>query len=153
MRITIAAVGRWRSGSAVRRLYEDYVHRLGWPVALREVDSGRESSAAVRRRSESERLAAALPKGARVVVLDERGQQLDSAAFAARLQRWRDDGTRELAFVIGGPDGLDGSLKERAVTALAFGRQTWPHLLVRAMLAEQLYRAYAISIGHPYHRE
>ena len=68
------------------------------------------------------------------------------------LQRWRDGGTRELAFVIGGADGLDGSLKERAA-ALAFGRQTWPHLLVRAMLAEQLYRAYTISIGHPYHRE
>ena len=152
MRITIAAVGRWRSAS-VRRLYEDYVHRLGWPVALREVDSGRGSAAAVRRRSEGERLAAALPRGATVVVLDERGDQLDSAAFAARLQRWRDGGTRELAFVIGGADGLDGSLKERAAMALAFGRQTWPHLLVRTMLAEQLYRAYAISIGHPYHRE
>ena len=152
MKITIAAVGRLRSGPT-RQLYEDYIRRLRWPIVLREVDNGRGASANQRRRSEAERLTAALPQGATIAVLDEGGDQLDSAAFAARLERWRDGGTRELAFVIGGSDGLDGSIKGKAAATLAFGRQTWPHFLVRAMLAEQLYRAYTIATGHPYHRE
>ena len=152
MKLTIAAVGRLRSGPT-NKLFEEYVRRLHWPVTLHEVDNGRGSSAAVRRRDEGKRIARLLPKGVTVVALDETGEELDSVAFSARLERWRDSGIRELAFVIGGPDGLDETIRKGATVVLAFGRQTWPHFLIRAMLAEQLYRAYTISTGHPYHRE
>jgi 23S rRNA (pseudouridine1915-N3)-methyltransferase len=86
------------------------------------------------------------------VVLDERGKAEASAAFAARLGAWRDDGVRNVAFLIGGADGHDARVRKRADAILSFGAMTWPHLLVRAMLAEQLYRAHSILAGHPYHR-
>ena len=95
----------------------------------------------------------AIPAGAAVVVLDERGEQLDSSTFAGRIAAWRAEGRTDLACLIGGPDGLAESLRARADLLLAFGRMTWPHLLVRAMLVEQLYRAATILAGHPYHRD
>lgn len=87
-----------------------------------------------------------------IVALDERGKSLSSDAFAAQLAQWRDAGEAQALFVIGGPDGLPAEVKRGARFSLAFGAQTWPHLLVRAMLAEQLYRAVTILSGHPYHR-
>lgn len=89
----------------------------------------------------------------RTAVLDERGKHLTSAAFAALLGRWRDDGVREARFLIGAADGHDAVLRESADLLLAFGHATWPHMLARAMLAEQLWRATSILAGHPYHRE
>jgi 23S rRNA (pseudouridine1915-N3)-methyltransferase len=152
MKITIAAVGRLRSGPA-KTLFDDYTKRLKWPVTLREVGNGRGSSAAERLRNETKALAGAIPKGATVVGLDEAGDQLSSRKFAARLEQWRDGGVKELAFVIGGADGLAAEITADAARMIALGPQTWPHFLVRAMLAEQLYRAYTILTGHPYHRE
>tara|TARA_Y100000588_G_scaffold57689_1_gene55655 strand:+ start:213 stop:671 length:459 start_codon:yes stop_codon:yes gene_type:complete len=152
MKITIAAVGRLRSG-ATKQLFEEYTRRLRWTVTLQEVDNGRGPSAAARRRDEGKRLSRLLPKGVPVVALDETGDDLDSVAFSARLERWRDDGIRELTFVIGGADGLDETIRKDAAVVLAFGKQTWPHFLIRVMLAEQLYRAYTISTRHPYHRK
>ena len=102
---------------------------------------------------EAQALARALPKTATVVTLDETGDQLSSRKFADRLEVWRDGGVQDLAFLIGGADGLAAEITAHASGSLAFGPQTWPHFLVRAMLAEQLYRAYTISTGHPYHRE
>ena len=94
------------------------------------------------------------PSGAcRHVLLDERGESLASTAFADRLGRWRDDGVRETRFLIGAADGHDEETRAEADLMIGFGKATWPHLLVRAMLAEQLYRATAILAGHPYHRE
>lgn len=90
--------------------------------------------------------------GGRTVVLDERGKDLPSAELAALLGRWRDDGAREVRFLIGAADGHDAQTRAQADLLLGFGRATWPHMLVRAMLAEQLYRAIAILDGHPYHR-
>jgi 23S rRNA (pseudouridine1915-N3)-methyltransferase len=90
--------------------------------------------------------------GGRTVVLDERGQDLASADLAALLGRWRDDGAREVRFLIGAADGHDAATRGHADLLLGFGRATWPHMLVRAMLAEQLYRALSILDGHPYHR-
>lgn len=87
-----------------------------------------------------------------LVALDERGRSLASETFAKQLARWRDDGETRALFVIGGPNGLPPAIKPRARLVLAFGTQTWPHLLVRAMLSEQLYRAITILAGHPYHR-
>ena len=94
----------------------------------------------------------AVPDGAVMIVLDERGDSLTSTQFAQQLQRWRDDGVAELAFLIGGANGLDAKVRKSAQLVLSFGRVTWPHLLMRALLAEQLYRAQQILDGHPYHR-
>ncbi|OYU36618.1 23S rRNA (pseudouridine(1915)-N(3))-methyltransferase RlmH [Novosphingobium sp. PASSN1] len=93
------------------------------------------------------------PTPCRVVALDERGEQLTSTAFAALLGRWRDDGVREARFLIGAADGHDAELREKADVLLAFGAATWPHMLARAMLVEQLWRATSILSGHPYHRD
>ncbi|WP_225205715.1 23S rRNA (pseudouridine(1915)-N(3))-methyltransferase RlmH [Novosphingobium huizhouense] len=89
----------------------------------------------------------------RTVALDERGRQLSSSEFARILERWRDDGVREARFLIGAADGHDEALREKADLLIAFGACTWPHMLARAMLAEQLFRATSIIAGHPYHRE
>ena len=88
-----------------------------------------------------------------VVALDETGQALTSAEFAGRIGKWRDGGTKDICFVIGGADGLDKAVLERAQLTLSFGRLTWPHLLVRVLLVEQIFRAQSILQGHPYHRE
>jgi 23S rRNA (pseudouridine1915-N3)-methyltransferase len=149
--ILIAAVGRAKPGPE-RDLYEAYIGRVPWRIDLKEIEIRKEASTDVRRTREGESLLAVVPDKARVVVLDERGKAEASAAFAARLGGWRDDGIRHVAFLIGGADGHDASVRKRADAILSFGAMTWPHLLVRAMLAEQLYRAHSILAGHPYHR-
>jgi 23S rRNA (pseudouridine1915-N3)-methyltransferase len=92
------------------------------------------------------------PPNSRTVLLDERGQNLSSEAFAALLGKWRDDGVRETRFLIGAADGHGDALRQNADLLIAFGAMTWPHMLARAMLAEQLWRATSILAGHPYHR-
>jgi len=151
VRVTILAVGRERTGPA-RELFEDYRRRSSWPIDLVEVVAPGRLPAPRRRAEEAARLLGALPRGALPIALDERGRQLDSEAFARRLGAWRDRGESELAFLIGGPDGLEAAVLERARAIYALGRMTWPHRLVRVLLAEQLYRAQAILAGHPYHR-
>ena len=151
MRVTIAAAGKFRRGPE-RALYETYVERLSWPVDLKEIEDRAKLAPQARRAKEAERLLGAVPEGAVLIALDETGSALPSREFAARIGRWRDDGVAELAFVIGGAEGLDRGLIERAALVLSLGPMTWPHLMVRAMLAEQLYRAEAILRGHPYHR-
>ena len=159
MRMTLIAVGRAKPGP-VRDLYDHYAERLGHGplggLTLREVEERRPLSPEQRKRREAELLLGALgalPKGARLIALDARGKTLTSGDFAALLGRWRDDGTQDLAFAIGGADGLDASVREAAALTLSLGAMTWPHLLTRALLAEQLYRAQSILDGHPYHRE
>jgi 23S rRNA (pseudouridine1915-N3)-methyltransferase len=102
--------------------------------------------------AEAELLARALPAGAVLVTLDERGRVLSSPEFADQLAKWRDGGRQDVAFVIGGADGIAPSLRARADFSISFGRMVWPHMLVRVMLAEQLYRAASILAGAPYHR-
>jgi len=152
MRIVLAAVGRARK-DPTRALYDAYARRIAWPLELREVEEKRPLPTETRLRREGELLSAAVPKGAVIVALDERGAALSSAAFAARMGRWRDDGASAIAFLIGGADGLDPALAARVDLVLGLGPMTWPHLLVRALLAEQIYRAQQILAGHPYHRE
>lgn len=156
MRILICAVGRARKGP-LRDLYEDYAGRIGstrlfGSVDLREVEARKTVSAAELRQREGELLRATLPKQGVVVALDGRGQSLTSEAFAARLAKWRDGGTGDLAFLVGGADGLEPALVKQADLVLSLGAMTWPHMLARVMLAEQLYRAATILQGHPYHR-
>jgi 23S rRNA (pseudouridine1915-N3)-methyltransferase len=152
MRITIVAVGKLKSGPH-RDLAAHYIRRLRWSLAIREVEERRKLPPAELKARESALLLAAIPKGAIVIVLDERGTALSSAEFAKRLAHWRDSGVADLAFVIGGAGGLDEAVRRQAGFLLSLGPATWPHLLVRGMLLEQLYRAETLLAGHPYHRE
>lgn len=156
MRIAIVAVGRARAGP-LRDLFADYAARIAatrmlGPISLREVEERRALPAPELKAREAVLLRAALPKRAVVTALDARGEALSSEAFATRLAKWRDSGTGDLAFVIGGADGLDDALVKQADFVLSLGAMTWPHLLVRVMLCEQIYRAATILAGHPYHR-
>jgi 23S rRNA (pseudouridine1915-N3)-methyltransferase len=151
VRTLIAAVGRIKPGP-LHELQREYLTRLAWPIELREIEERRKLAPSEMKRREGEALLAALPSPAFAVALDERGATLGSIAFADRLRAWRDGGTPNLAFLIGGADGLAPVARERARLLLALGRMTWPHMLVRVMLAEQLYRATTILAGHPYHR-
>jgi 23S rRNA (pseudouridine1915-N3)-methyltransferase len=122
-------------------------------VAIVEIEARQRLPAAVLKAREAELILAALPPGARLVALDEHGASWSSRDLADRLAAWRDQGVSELAFAIGGADGLGAAVLNRATTTLSLGRMTWPHLLVRGMLLEQLYRAQQILAGHPYHRD
>ncbi len=121
-------------------LVDRYLKRIAWPTKVSELsDRG-----------------GTLPPAASAsvtILLDERGETLSSLAFAKRLEAWRDGGKREARFVIGAADGHDDKMRDEAELLLSFGPATWPHMLARAMLAEQLFRATAILAGHPYHRE
>jgi 23S rRNA (pseudouridine1915-N3)-methyltransferase len=150
MRILVAAVGRLRRGPELD-LLETYRRRIRWTVSVREVEEHRPLPAAERRRREAELLRAAVPEGAILAALDERGTRMDSRQFADRIAAWRAGG-RDLAFVIGGADGLDAGLLAGADVKLSLGSMTWPHMMVRVMLMEQLYRAQQILAGHPYHK-
>jgi 23S rRNA (pseudouridine1915-N3)-methyltransferase len=151
LRITVAAVGRDRA-SSTRDLFEAYCKRSTWPIRLVEVAPRRGATRERRLADEAERLLRALPGGALRIALDEHGRQLDSLSFARQIGGWREGGAAEFGFVIGGPDGLAASILEGATAVIALGAMTWPHRLVRVMLAEQLYRAETILMGHPYHR-
>lgn len=151
MRLWLAAVGRCKAGPH-RDLYEDYAGRIAWPLTLREVEARKRVEGDELKRLEADLLMEAIPPGATLVALDERGRTLSSEDFAAKMGGWRDGGTADLAFVIGGADGLADGIRKRAALVLAFGPMTWPHMLVRGMLAEQIYRAQQILAGHPYHR-
>lgn len=152
MDILIAAVGRWKSDPA-RALYEDYAARSAWPIVLREVEEKRKLPEAALKEREAELLLATVPRrDCRVVVLDGAGRGLTSPALAAQLGRWRDAGTATVAFLIGGAAGHGAAVTARADLVLSLGPPTWPHLLVRGLVAEQLYRAQQILAGHPYHR-
>ncbi len=156
MRLHMAAVGRIRADAPERALIEDYAARfnrtarpLGMgPLFEHEVEPKRGSGPGV----EAAALVRAIPQGAVVCVLDERGRMMTSPELADRLARLRDAGQGDLAFLVGGADGVDPALRDRADLVLSFGPMVWPHALARVMLAEQLYRAATILGGAPYHR-
>jgi 23S rRNA (pseudouridine1915-N3)-methyltransferase len=151
LKITIAAIGRAARGPE-RELYEHYAGRIRWPLVLRELEEKRKLPAAQLMQREGELLLDAAPAGATLVMLDRRGRMLDSEAFAARLGGWRDGSVSDVAFLIGGADGHTETMLKKATLVLSFGAMTWPHLLARGMLAEQIYRAQQLLAGHPYHR-
>ena len=151
MRLTLIAVGRARRGPE-QELFNAYLKRLRPGLDLIEVEEKRPLSGAELMAREAELIAEKIPDGAFLVALDERGKAQKSRQFAEKFGDLRDSG-RDVAFIIGGADGLDESLRTRADMLLGFGPQTWPHMLVRVMLAEQVYRAQSILAGHPYHRD
>ncbi|MDR6128716.1 23S rRNA (pseudouridine1915-N3)-methyltransferase [Sphingomonas sp. SORGH_AS802] len=134
-------VARGRIGrSPEAELVDRYAKRIAWPMRVTELpDTGGREPATV--------------PHSRRILLDEKGEMLGSMAFAEKLGRWRDDGVREARFLIGAADGFDDAARQEADLLLSFGRATWPHLMARAMLAEQLFRATSILANHPYHRE
>ncbi|MCE8544218.1 23S rRNA (pseudouridine(1915)-N(3))-methyltransferase RlmH [Ruegeria pomeroyi] len=155
MRVSILAVGRLRAGPE-KSLIDDYLTRfdrtgralgLG-PARVIEVEDKKNAGMG----AEAALLRKAMPSGAVLCTLDERGKQLSSPDFADRLANWRDTGRQDLALVIGGADGIDPGLRAEADFSISFGAMVWPHMLVRVMLAEQLYRAATILAGSPYHR-
>ena len=159
MRIVLAVVGRLKQGPE-RDLAERYRKRAadaGRAAGLNsfdivEIKESRAGDAARRMLEESIAIANVIPERAVTVILDERGESMNSASFAGRLQGWRAQDAPAVAFVIGAADGLAPGLREKADLAIAFGAATWPHQLVRIMLLELLYRAVTILTGHPYHR-
>ncbi len=153
MRLIIVAVGRASAGDPEAKLYDSYVKRLPWQVTLKEIDERRSVKGAARQAREAKLLLEATPQKAVTVALDEKGKTMDSRAFAEQLSRWQDEGQREVAFLIGGADGHTDDIRARAQLKLSLGAMTWPHMLARVMLAEQLYRASSILAGHPYHRD
>lgn len=157
MKLAILAVGH-RMPAWVNEAFEEYAKRLPreMPLQLKELKPAQRSSAAGDTarwlQTEAERITAALPQGALRVVLDEHGRSFPTRGLADHLQRWRNDG-RDIAFIIGGADGLDDTVKSRADLLWSLSPLTLPHGLVRVVLAEQLYRASSLLAGHPYHRD
>ncbi|MEQ6202157.1 23S rRNA (pseudouridine(1915)-N(3))-methyltransferase RlmH [Sulfitobacter sp. HNIBRBA2951] len=155
MKVHICAVGRLRAGPE-KTLLDDYLSRFDKtgrglslaPVSVLEVDDRKSGGMT----AQAPLLRRMIPQGAIICALDERGVVETSPKFANRIANWRDAGTRDLAFVIGGADGIDKSLRQEADHLLSFGAMVWPHMMVRVMLGEQLYRAASILSGGPYHR-
>ncbi|MBO0345561.1 23S rRNA (pseudouridine(1915)-N(3))-methyltransferase RlmH [Roseibium limicola] len=160
MRITIACVGRMKSG-AERDLFDRYLDRaqkIGRPlgvtsVSIKELAESPARKASDRKADEAKALLALLPPGARLVVLDEHGKTMTSPQFSSRIDDWKMEGVPDVVFAIGGADGHGADLLSRADQKLAFGAMTWPHQIARILLVEQVYRALTIQSGHPYHRE
>jgi len=152
MRLTIVAVGRAKAGPE-RDLFDHYKRRITSPFDVREVEEKKSLSGPELKRREATLLDGAVPQGAIRVALDENGRNLSSREFASKLGNWRDEGIRDLVFIIGGADGLDKTILESCQLRLCLGKQTWPHMLVRGLITEQIYRAQCILAGHPYHRD
>ncbi len=159
MRIHIGAVGRLKK-SPEHILADDYVGRVKkfgrtagiTGIAVKEYPESQAATAQLRKSDEADRLLAGCPPHSTIIILDEHGSDMSSSRLAKHIGRLRDDGIQDLAFLIGGPDGHGPALLDSAATKISFGSMTWPHRLVRIMLAEQIYRAVTILLNHPYHR-
>lgn len=145
IRVEIIAAGKLRD-KALLSLWQDYAKRLTWPLTLHEIEGKKPGD-------EQKKIIERINPDAYLFVMDERGKSLTSPAFAKKLEAIAADSVSDVQFIIGGADGLDENIRSRADFLLSFGAQTWPHMLARIMLAEQIYRARQILAGHPYHRE
>jgi len=159
MHLLVIAVGRMKQGperelaERYRKRFDEIGRKLGFRgLDIHEITESRARDAATRMAEEAAAILAAIPEKSAVVALDQRGDNIDSAAFARHLGRWQDQQVGNTIFIIGGADGLSPDLRRKAKLSLAFGAATWPHQMVRVMLLEQIYRAATILAGHPYHR-
>lgn len=146
MKALIIAIGKCKKNSPEAEIIAEYIKRSGWEVSVKEKDNTEQVD-------ESKFLQASIPQGAKVIVLDERGASLKSLELAKRIEDWQLNGTSEICFLIGGADGHLQSTRDKADLLLSFGKLTLPHMLMRAVLAEQIYRIQTIINHHPYHRE
>jgi 23S rRNA (pseudouridine1915-N3)-methyltransferase len=159
MRLLVISIGRLKRGperelaERYRERFDDIGRKLGFRgLEIHEIPESRARDAATRIAEEATAITAAIPEKSVLVALDERGDNIDSTAFARHLGRWRDESVANTIFVIGGADGLSPDLRRKAKLRIGFGSATWPHQMVRVMLLEQIYRAATILAGHPYHR-
>lgn len=149
LKISVIAIGKFRQGPE-QELFDYYAKISGWKFSITELNAKKSLAGEQLKQAEAALIldaAGNMP----LLALDERGAEWDSQKFSTFLKKSESDHGR-LAICIGGADGLDESVRRKAVQTISFGRMTWPHMLVRAMLAEQIYRAWTISSGHPYHR-
>lgn len=146
MRATIIAIGKCKKNSPEAEIIAEYIKRSGWTIAVKEMDNATQAT-------EAEFLQNSIPNGAKVIVLDERGVNLKSLELAAKIENWMLAGCSEICFLIGGADGHLQSTRDKADLLLSFGKLTLPHMLMRAVLSEQIYRIQTIINHHPYHRE
>lgn len=152
MKITLIAVGQLKSGPELD-LLQTYIKRLRWSFEIQEVVVKKNLSGPALKLAEADLIRAHLPSSGLIIALDERGKSLKSVDFAQLLKNHQTHGQGPVTFIIGGADGLDDTLRRQAHHLMSFGQLTWPHMLVRVMLLEQIYRAQQILSGHPYHRE
>lgn len=146
MKALIIAIGKCKKNSPEAQIIAEYVKRSGWEVIIKEKDNATQEE-------EARFLQDSIPAGAKVIVLDERGENIKSMDLAQRIENWMLNGCSEICFLIGGADGHLQSTRDRANLILSFGKLTLPHMLMRAVLAEQIYRVQTIIGHHPYHRE
>ena len=151
MRVSLIAMGKMKA-SPEQELLHTYFKRLPWQVTIKEFELKKELSTEARREAEAVMLLQATEGVGCLIALDERGKHFSSEALAAQIGRWQQEGHSQLGIIIGGQDGLHASVRQRAQLVLSLGAVTWPHMLVRALIAEQLYRCHTILSGHPYHR-
>ncbi len=145
MKAEIIAIGKCKKNSPEAQIINEYIKRSHWQLSVKEQDNSNQ-------KNEAEFLTSSIPLGAKVVVLDERGVNLSSPELAKIISDWQTDGTSDICFLIGGADGHLQSTRDKADLLLSFGKLTLPHILMRAVLAEQIYRVQTIIAGHPYHR-
>lgn len=146
MKATILAIGKCKKNSPEAALVAEYLKRSSWEIVIKEKDNSSQED-------EAKFLQNNIPHGAKIIVLDERGENLKSLELAKRIENWQLGGCSELCFLIGGADGHLQSTRDKADLLLSFGKLTLPHMLMRAVLSEQIYRIQTIIAGHPYHRE
>ena len=146
MKVYILAIGKCKKNSPEYAIIEEYKKRSAWEIVVKEKENSNQED-------EAKFLAQSIPNGAKVIVLDERGENLKSQELAKKVENWQINGCSEICFLIGGADGHLPQTRQRADLILSFGKLTLPHILMRAVLTEQIYRIQTIINGHPYHRE
>ena len=146
MKVTILAIGKCKKNSPEREIINEYIKRSGWSVDIKEMDNASQIE-------EAKFLQNSVPQNAKIIVLDERGENLKSTELAKKVENWQINGNSEICFLIGGADGHLQPTRDKADLILSFGKLTLPHMLMRAVLAEQIYRIQTIINNHPYHRE
>ena len=146
MKITIIAIGKCKKNSPEAAIIQEYCKRSKWEIVIKEKDNSNQED-------EAKFLQTSIPSNAKIIVLDERGENLKSIELAQKIENWLNSGASEICFLIGGADGHLSSTRNKADLILSFGKLTLPHMLIRAVLSEQIYRIQTILSGHPYHRE
>ena len=152
MIININSIGKFKNHPH-KDIFELYVKRIGWNVKLKELEVKKSASENVLKEMEGELLLNNIDSNSTIILLDERGKNFNSREFAQKISQYRDQGVNNITFIIGGANGVCQKVKDRADLEISLSKLTFPHLMVRSILAEQIYRAYSIINNHPYHRD
>jgi 23S rRNA (pseudouridine1915-N3)-methyltransferase len=153
MKITISAIGKGQKPSPTFILFEEYRRRTPWKIELKEMEEKKNLNSFQLKESEAKMLLDSASSASVIVALDENGKNITSKSFASMICNWQNEGHNHISFLIGGALGHGKEVLERANSIISFGNMTWPHMLVRSMLSEQIYRAYTIIHKHPYHKD